>query len=192
GVYTVPYTSLVISKKAELEGKAPVIAKFLEWMVSDEGYYLLGWGREGVNFVFNEDHIPVAEGIPDPSLSFAKTAQQPLTQLRNMVFYHSDTELVSRYPTYTTEVSKKTMSALKVLREMQGKAWVNATGSDTLPVPDGDLKHFYESGVVDFVTGKRELTKENWSAWLAEFDALGGKAWEEDGVKAAREAGYLH
>ena len=192
GVYTIPYTTLVISKQAEKEGKAPLIAELLEWMVSDEGYYLFGWGEEGVNFVFNEDHIPVAEGIPDPSKSFAKSAQQPLTQLRNMVFYHSDAELVSRYPTYTTEVSHKTMSALTVLREMQQKEWVNATGSDTLPVPDTDLKQFYEHGVLDFVTGKTRLTKDNWALWLDEFDRMGGEKWEKEGVAAARDANYLY
>ena len=192
GVYTIPYTTLVISKRAEQEGKAKLIAEFLEWMVSNEGYYLFGWGEEGVNFVFDENHIPVAEGIPDPSKSFAKAAQQPLTQLRTMVFYHSDAELVSRYPTYTTEVSKKQMSALKVLREMQQKAWTNATGSDTLPVPDTELKRFYEQGVLDFVTGKRTLTKENWNVWLEEFDKMGGAKWEKDGIANARENGYLY
>jgi len=192
GVYTIPYTTLVISKKAESEGKAPLIARLLEWMVSDEGYYLMGWGEEGVNFVFDENHIPVADGIPDPSKSFAKIAQQPLTQLRNMVFWHSDAELVSRYPTYKTEVSHKEMSALKVLREMQKKEWVNATGSDTLPLPDAELKKFYEDGVIDFVTGKKELTKENWAEWLKEFDKMGGEKWEKDGVEKARQSGYLN
>lgn len=192
GVYTIPYTTLVISKRAEKEGKAPLIAALLEWMVSDEGYYLFGWGEEGVNFVFNENHIPVAEGIPDPAKSFAKSAQQPLTQLRNMVFYHSDAELVSRYPTYTTEVSRKTMSALTVLREMQQKAWVNATGSDTLPSANTELKTFYEQGVLDFVTGKNALTKESWSQWLSEFDRLGGAKWEQDGISKARQSNYLY
>ncbi|MBR4598699.1 MAG: extracellular solute-binding protein, partial [Treponema sp.] len=192
GVYTIPYTTLVISKRAEQEGKAPLIAKLLEWMVSDEGYYLLGWGEEGVNFTFNENHIPVADGIPDPSKSFTKSAQQPLTQLRNMVFWHSDTELISRYPTYITEVSHKEMSALKVLREMQQKAWVNATGSDTLPVPGTALKQYYEQGLIDFATGKQLLTKENWQAWLQKFDQLGGEVWEQTGVADARESNYLY
>lgn len=192
GVYTIPYTTLVISKRAEQEGKAPLIAKLLEWMVSDEGYYLLGWGEEGVNFTFNENHIPVAEGIPDPSKSFTKSAQQPLTQLRNMVFWHSDAELISRYPTYITEVSHKKMSALTVLREMQQKAWVNATGSDTLPVAGTTLKQYYEQGLIDFVTGKQLLTKENWQAWLQKFDQLGGEVWEQTGVANARESNYLY
>ncbi len=192
GVYTIQYTSLVISKRAQKEGKAPLIAKLLEWMVSDEGYYIFGWGKEGENFVFDENHIPTADGIPDPSKSFAKKAQQPLTQLRNMVFWNSDVELISRYPTYITEVSHKEMSALKVLREMQKKPWVNATGSDALPVPSEELKSFYEQGVIDFVTGKRELTREAWNEWLSEFDKIGGAKWEKDGIKAAKEANYLY
>ena len=192
GVYTIPYTTLVISKKAQKEGKAPLIAKLLEWMVSDEGYYLFGWGEEGINFVFDKDHIPVAEGIPDPTKSFTKAAQQPLTQLRNMVFWHSDAELISRYPTYTTEFSHKTMSALTVLREMQQKAWVNATGSDTLPPPSAELKSFYEQGVLDFVTGRRPLTKEDWNSWLAEFNTLGGEKWEKEGIEKAKESNYLY
>ena len=192
GVDTIPYTTLVISKKAEMEGKAPLIAALLEWMVSDEGYYLIGWGEEGVNYVFNENHVPVADGIPDPSKSFAKAAQQPLTQLRSMVFWNSDTELISRYPTYITEVSHKQMSALATLREMQKKAWTNAIGADLLPVPDMELKNFYEQGVLDFVSGKTELTRESWNAWLEEFDRLGGAKWEKEGVAKARESGFLY
>lgn len=192
GVYTISYTTLVISKRAQKEGKAPLIAALLEWMVSDEGYYLFGWGEEGVNFVFDENHVPVAEGIPDPAKAYTKAAQQPLTQLRSMVFWNSDIELTSRYPTYTTEFSHKKMSALTTLREMQEKPWVNAIGSDTLPLPDAKLKQFYEQGVLDFITGKQKLSKENWAAWLEEFDRLGGKAWEKDGIEKARQSNYLY
>ena len=192
GVYTVPYTTLVISKQAQKEGKAPLIAALLEWMVSDEGYYLFGWGQEGVNFVFNENHIPVAEGIPEPAKAFTKAAQQPLTQLRSMVFWNSDIELSSRYPTYTTEFSHKTMSALATLREMQQKAWVSAIGSDTLPLPATELKLFYEQGLLEFITGKQKLTKESWTQWLDEFDRMGGKVWEEAGIEKARQSNYLY
>lgn len=192
GVYTIPYTTLVISKKAEKAGKAPLIAQLLEWMVSDEDYYLLGWGQEGVNFVFDENKVPVAEGIPDPLKSFAKSEQHPLTQLRNMFLYHSDAELVSRYPTYKCAVSGKTMSALTALREMQQKSWTNATGSDTLPPPPVDLKRYYEQGVTEFVTGTKELTKENWAAWLKGFDELGGLEWENAGIKKAQDSNLLY
>lgn len=192
GVYTIPYTTLVISKKAADEGKGPVIAKLLEWMSSDEGYWLLGWGQEGVNFVFDANHIPTVDGIADPSKGFTKSEMQPLTQLRNMIYYHSDAELISRYPTYTCAVSGKTMSALSVFREMETKPWTAAIGSDALPSPSADLKRYYEQGVVEFVTGKQKLTKENWDAWLAQFDKLGGADWEKQGVDFAKANSYLY
>ncbi len=191
GVYTIPYTTLVVSKKAAEAGKKELIAKLLEWMSSDEGYYLFGWGQEGINFVFDENHIPSPD-VPDPSKSFSKAEQQPLTQLRNMVFYQSDAELVSRYPTYKCAVSGKTMSALTALREMQSKTWTACTGSDALPSPSVDLKRFYEQGIVEFVSGNRELTKENWNAWLADFDKLGGLEWEKAGIEAAKASNYLY
>lgn len=192
GVYSTPYTTLVISKKAADEGKAPLIAKLLEWMSSDKGYYLLGWGEEGVNFVFDANHIPTAEGIPDPSKSYAKTEQQPLIQLRNLIFYGSDAELISRYPTYTCAASGKTMSALSVLRQMETKSWTPNIGADTLPAAPALVKKAYEQGVLDFVTGKRALTQETWNAWLIQFDKLGGDAWEKAGYNWAVENNYLY
>ena len=67
-----------------------------------------------------------------------------------------------------TEVSKKTMSALTVLFDMQSRAWTPNIGGDTLPPPATDLKRFYEQGVAEFLTGKRALTKANWDARVAE------------------------
>ena len=55
-----------------------------------------------------------------------------------------------------------------------------------MPKPDADLKRFYEQGVTEFVNGTRQLTKENWAAWLAEFNnKMGGKAWEQEGINTA-------
>jgi putative aldouronate transport system substrate-binding protein len=191
GVYTQSYRIYAISAKAMKAGKGPAIAKLLEWMASDEGYYLLGWGKEGVNYVIGPDGVPTVNGIPDPSKGFSKPEIQPLTQLRNMVFYNSDVELKSRYPTYKAPYSGKTMSALTVLRDMQKRPWVNGVGSDTLPPPSADLKRFYEQGVVEFAIGARQLTPENWKAWVAEFDKLGGLEWEKSGIEDAKAKGLL-
>mgnify|MGYP003314895743 FL=1 len=118
---------------------------------------------------------------------------QPLTQLRNMVYYNSDMELVSRYPTYITAVSKKEMSSLKELRTMQSKPWTPCIGVALLPLPDADLQRFYQQGVVEFLTGRRQLTKANWDAWLKEFnDKMGGKAWEQAGIAKMKEARLLN
>lgn len=191
GVYTQGYRIYAVSAKAAKAGKGPAIAKLLEWMASDEGYYLLGWGKEGVNFVFDANGVPTVKGLPDESKGFSKPEIQPLTQLRNLVFYNGDIELKSRYPTYKTATSGKTMSALTVLRDMQKRPWTPAIGADTLPAPSADLKRFYEQGVVEFVIGARPLTKENWASWLSEFDRLGGAEWEKAGVSQAAAAGYL-
>jgi len=84
------------------------------------------------------------------------------------------------------------MSALAVLREMQTKTWTAQIGSDTLPIPNADLKRFYEQGLSEFITGKRTLTSANWTKWLDEFKGLGGQDWNDKGVAFARENNLLN
>jgi putative aldouronate transport system substrate-binding protein len=191
GVYTQAYRIYAVSTKAMKAGKGPAIAKLLEWMSSDEGYFLLGWGEEGVNFMFDKNGVPTVEGIPDPQKAFSLPEMQPYTQLRNMVYYNSEIELIARYPTYKAPTSGRTMSALTVLRDMQSRPWTANIGGDALPAPNADLKRFYEQGVVEFLTGKRQLTRDNWNAWVAEFDRLGGLEWEKAGIAAAEAGGYI-
>ncbi|MDR3115799.1 MAG: extracellular solute-binding protein [Treponema sp.] len=191
GVYTQAYRIYAVSTKAIQAGKGPVIARLLEWMSSDEGYYLLGWGEEGVNYVIGPDGAPTVNGIPDESKGFTKPEMQPYTQLRNMVYYNSEVELLARYPTYKAPTSGKTMSALITLLDMQKRPWTPNIGADALPSPNADLKRFYEQGVVEFLTGQRTLNQANWNAWVAEFDRLGGVEWEKAGIAAAEANGYI-
>jgi putative aldouronate transport system substrate-binding protein len=83
------------------------------------------------------------------------------------------------------------MSALVTLREMQAKPWTTSVGADALPTPSADVKRFLEQGVVEFLTGKRQLTKANWDAWVVEFDRMGGTAWEKAGIDEAKASNYL-
>ena len=196
GTYTVSYRMYALSaqtakQSVKVNGKKVTkmqkIAELLEWMSSDEGYYLLGWGQLGVNYMLDKNGIPTVEGLPDASKGYSKTEMQPLTQLRNLVYYNSNIELGARYPTYTT-LSQKEMSALKALREMQSKAWTPCVGVDLLPAPDAALKAFYEQGILDFVTGQRELTKANWDNWVTQlYEQEGGKEWEAAARKIAEE-----
>lgn len=177
-----------ISAKAAEEGKADKIAQMFEWMASGEGYLLCGWGQEGINYKM-QNGIPVT--MPG-DLGFEGPVGQTYIQLRSMAFnYSSDTELLSRYPVYTTQVSKKQMSALWALKEMQTKKWTDSMGADSMPVPSTDLKTFYEQGLAEFFTGKRALTPENWKAFLAEFDRIGGTDWEKAGLEFAKANSYL-
>ena len=191
GVYTDAYRIYAVSTRAMRAGKGPAIARLLEWMSSEQGYFLLGWGEEGVNYVFDENGVPVTDGIPNPSLGFTLPTMQPITQLRNMVFYNSEVELLARFPTYRAPTSGKTMSALTVLRDMQTRPWTSNIGGDALPAPNADLKRFYEQGVIEFLSGARQLTRSNWDAWVADFDRLNGVEWERTAIQAAEASGYL-
>jgi putative aldouronate transport system substrate-binding protein len=191
GVYSQAYRIYAMSTNAAKQGKGPAIAKLLEWMSSDEGYFLLGWGEEGINYLLDANGVPSIEGLPDPKLGFTQPEIQPLTQLRNMVFYNGEVELAARYPAYKTPTSGKTMSALTALRDMQSRPWTPNIGGDALLSPNADLKRFYEQGIAEFLTGRRQLTRDNWTAWVAEFDKLGGLDWEQKGVSAAETANYL-
>jgi len=190
GVMPKDYRVYAVSARAIQAGKGPAIARLLEWMSSDEGYYLLGWGERGVNYVIGADGAPTSTGIPDPSKAWDAASVVSITQLRNMVFYNSEMELVARYPTYRT-ASGKTMSALTTLFDMQKRDWTYNDGSNMLPQPSADLERFLNQGIVEFITGVRQLTQVNWNAWVAEFDRLGATAWEQAGRTAALEGGYL-
>ncbi|GHV36959.1 putative ABC transporter peptide-binding protein YtcQ [Spirochaetia bacterium] len=191
GVYINAYRIYAVSPKAIAAGKGPAIARLLEWMSSDEGYFLLGYGEKGVNYNLNADGVPVVTGLPDESKAYTKPEMQPLTQLRNLVYYNGEIELLSRYPTYKAPTSGKTMSALTVLFDMQKRPWTANVGGDALPNPNADLKRFYEQGVVEFLTGRRNLTKDAWTAWVADFDKQGGLDWEKTGVADAEANNYL-
>ena len=189
GAYDQNYRIFAISQEAVDAGKAEKICELLEWMSSDEGYLLCGWGVEGVNYVLDENGIPSAGDLGD--MAFSGTQGQVYTQLRNMVFYNSDTELASRYPTYTT-ASGKTMSALTTLREMQEKEWIPAIGSGMMPTPNADVFRYFEQSLAEFLSGQKALTPENWQAFLDAFDKIGGAAWNEEGIAYAQENGLVY
>ena len=189
GAYDMNYRIYAVSQKAVDAGKLDKICELLEWMSSDEGYYLLGWGQEGVNYVLDENGIPVAGDLGDNAFTGSKG--QVVTQLRNMVFYNGDVELASRYPTYVTEVSGKTMSALTTLREMQAKKWTSAVGSGTMPTPNADVQRYYDQSLAEFLTGAKELTPANWQAFLDQFNKIGGEAWNQAGIAKMTEDGLI-
>jgi len=178
-----------ISQKAFEEGKADKICEMFEWMADGEGYELCGWGIKGEQWEIGPNGVPVSI---NGEKGFDGPIGQTYIQLRSMAFnYGSDYELVSRYPVWTRKNGKQ-QSALWALREMQEKTWTNAAGSEALPVPSTDLKTFYEQGIAEFLTGKKELTEANWKAFVEQFDKLGGKAWEEEGVAKAKANGFLY
>lgn len=184
GAYATGYRTYAVSRRAQELGKLPVIARLLEWMSTD-GYITVAYGEEAVNYMLDDNDNVTTEGLPDPELAYTQKAAAPLLQLRNIVFYNSNAELESRYPTWYSRNGKE-MSALKLLREMQKKPWTLAV---SIPGISKELKEFYEEGVRDFAAGRRDINE--WEDWLEEFDQKGGADWERRCLLYAEENNLL-
>lgn len=178
-----------VSADAADAGKLDKICELFEWMSYGEGYILCCWGQEGINFVYNEEGLPVStrDGV-----GFNEPNGRPYIQLRPMALnYKSDFELKSVYTTFTAKTLGKVLSPLWTIQDMQTRKWTNAMGEDSMPLPDTDLKTFYEQGIAEFLTGKRELNEKNWKEWVAQLDKMCAADWEKRGYEYAKENGYL-
>lgn len=183
------YRIYAVSQKAVNEGKLEAIARLFEWMGTEEGYYLLGYGTEGVNYVFDENGNPSPEGLG--ANSYQGGVGQIQTQLRNIVFFNSPEENATRFPDYTTAVSGKVISPTTYLRQMGATAWHNTIGSNSMPTPSADAFRYYEQSLAEFFAGSRALTPENWAKFLSDFDKVGGNKWNEEGIAFAKENGFV-
>jgi putative aldouronate transport system substrate-binding protein len=180
-----------VSKTAMDAGKGEAIAKLLEWMESDEGYFLLGFGQEGVNYKKDAQGYITIEGI-DKDKAYSAKSQQPLTQLRNMVFRNSDVELHARYVVYKT-ANGRTMSPLSFLEAFSQQPWTEATGWAIINPPSNaaDFTRFYSEGLVKFVLGQQPLNEQTWTDFVNGLDGLGAKDWEAASKETLQQSGFL-
>jgi putative aldouronate transport system substrate-binding protein len=180
-----------ISAKAMKAGKGDAIAKLLEWMASDEGYYLCGFGVDGVNFKKMPDGGISLEGIA-PEKAYTHKSQQNLTQLRNMVYINNDIELKVRYPEYKS-ANGKTMSPLSTWKFFVSTPYTQATGAGLImpPANANDFKRFYDENLVKFALGQQEINDKNWNEFLAGMDKLGAQQIEKDAKILLLDAGLL-
>jgi len=191
GVYTGRGQIFAISQKAADDGKAEAIASLLEWMATD-GYYLLGFGEEGKNFIIDANGNISTEGL-DPVEAYTAPERQPFTQMRNqLVFYNSEQEIVARYPTYET-INGRTMEPMNFLGFFQEQPWVDGRGIQVIlpPANAADFDRFYNEGLLQFVLGQKELTEESWAEYLAGLDAIGAADYEASAKQALIDAGLL-
>jgi putative aldouronate transport system substrate-binding protein len=175
GVYTGRGQIFAVSQAAADAGKKEAIARLLEWIATD-GYWLLGFGEEGVNYVIDANGDISVEGL-DPAEAHNAPERQPYTQLRNqLVFYNDEAEIRARYPTYET-ISGRTMFPMDFLGFFQSQPWVDGRGIQVILPPDNaaDFDRFYSEGLIQFVLGQKELNEANWAAYLAGLDSLGAQ-----------------
>ena len=180
-----------MSQKAKDAGKADAIARLLEWMESDEGYYLIGFGQEGVNYKKDANGFVTTKDI-DPEKAYTNKSQQPLTQLRNMVFNNSPVELKSRYVAYKT-ANGRTMDPLQYLEQYRAQPWTEGTGWSIINPPPGgaDFTRFYSENLVKFALGQQPLNEQTWKEFIDGLDGLGAKDYEAQAKETLQNSGFL-
>ena len=190
GVITQPARIYAVSQRAMDEGKGPAIAKLLEWMATD-GYMLLAFGQEGVNYKLDDKGYVITDGIEDAAKWTSKESQ-PLTQLANMVYIFSDVELQARYPSYTA-ASGREMDPLAYYAAFQKQAYTNSSAAAIInpPANAADFLRFYSENIVQFVLGQKPLTEESWAEYIAGLDSLGAKDLEANALQTLKDASFL-
>ncbi len=180
-----------VSQKAMDEGKGPAIARLLEWMANDEGYFLLGFGVEGVNYVLDANGYISTEGLEDAAKWTSKEAQ-PLTQLANMVYIFSDIELKARYVAYQT-TNGRTMDPLAYYSAFGEQPFTESTGAAVInpPANAADFIRFYSENIVQFVLGQKPLDETTWAEFIAGLDSLGAKELEADALETLLATGFV-
>lgn len=180
-----------MSQKAADAGKGEAIARLLEWMSSDEGYFLIGFGEKGVNYNLDANGLVTTEGI-DPAKAYTTKEMQPLTQLRNMVFYNSELELKIRYVPWTT-ANGRTLDPLAVWDAFSKQPWTEATATAIIdsPANAADFRTFYDSGLVAFVSGQQALNEDTWAEFIAGLDGLGAQENEAAAKEKLVASGFV-
>ncbi|GAB4581092.1 MAG: hypothetical protein Fur0022_38390 [Anaerolineales bacterium] len=191
GVFTGRGNIFAVSQSAADEGKGEAIARLLEWMATD-GYYLLGFGEEGVNYIIDDNGNISTEGL-DPAQAYTAAERQPFTQLRNqLIFYNTPQEIAARYPTYTL-LNGRLMEPMVFLNFFQSQPWVDGRGIQAIlpPANAADFDRFYTEGLIQFVLGQVELNETTWAEYLAGLDSLGAVDYEASARQTLIDAGLL-
>jgi putative aldouronate transport system substrate-binding protein len=181
-----------MSQKAKEAGKAEAIAKLLEWMSGDEGYYLLGFGQEGINYKKDDKGFVTTKGIEPPENAYTHKSQQPLTQLRNMVFNNNEIELNARYVPYKT-AKERDMNPLAYFKAYGEQPWTEATGWMVINPPPGgaDFTRFYSENLVKFALGQQPINEQTWTEFVNGLDGLGAKDYEVQAKETLQNSGFL-
>ena len=183
------YRIYAVSQRAADQGKLDAIARLFEWMGTDEAYYLLGYGVEGENYVFDENGNPSVGDLGDDS--FVGVDGQILTQLRNLVYFNTADETEVRFPDYNAPNSGKLISPVSYARAAENMPWQMAVGSGIMPTPNADVQRYYEQGIAEFLSGARVLSEENWQSFIDGFLRMGGQAWNDEGVAFMQDQNLL-
>jgi putative aldouronate transport system substrate-binding protein len=180
---------LAVSQKAVSGGKSQAIAKFLEWVNSGEGYYQVGFGKEGVNYKLDAQGNISDKDVPVPTSSHEAA---PYVQMRWLAYKGTSAELNFRYPAYQTQKGRP-MDPMQGYRQIAAMPWQDVTRSQLIPPASNqaDINRYINEHLVQFITGQKPLTTESWNTFVKGLDALNVAEWEAAAEKALKDQGLL-
>jgi len=179
-----------VSKKAMDAGKGPAIAKLLEWLNSGEGYYLAGFGKEGVNYKLDAKGNISTEGLSAP---FTSHEVAPYIQIRNSVLNNSPAELAVRYPSFKTKNGRTIDPIKQVYDPIAAMPWQDQTSSYAIQPASNqaDINRYIDEGLVQFMTGQKPLSASTWDAYIKGLDGLNVSDWEAKANQTLQQKGLL-
>lgn len=188
GTYTQAGLQLAMSQKAASAGKGPAIARFLEWLNAGEGYYLAGFGKDGVNYKKDAQGRITTEGVPAPFT----TTGRPFVQMRALAQKNDPQEFKIRYPAFKTK-NGRTIDPLKLYSEIAAMPWIDITSSLVIkPSPNqSDINRYINENLVQFATGQKSTDPDTWNTFIKGLEGLGVSDWESAANQTLRERGLL-
>ncbi len=194
GAYGAIGAVFAVSKKAMDAGKGPAIARLLEWMATPEGYYLCGFGVEGVNYKLDKDGVVTTEGLPDPTKAWTHESMARYTQWRNqLIFVNDPKEIKARYPDHKS-IKGRTISPMSFYNFFSTQPWLNSKPGQLIVNPPNraDLQRFYNENFQAFALGTKPLNEQTWADFLKALDTnLKANEWEAAARKTLQDAGIL-
>ena len=151
----------MVSQNAIDEGKGEAIARFMEWS-HNEGYMLLSFGEEGVNYNIADDGSILTEGI-EPTMAHDAKESQPILQLANFSYTGTEPELAARYAAFQTN-DGRTIDPLEFyMAAFNSPNWDVTPTQVVKPAPNqADIDRYIAENVIQFILGQKDLTDDAW------------------------------
>ncbi|HEU4324291.1 MAG TPA: extracellular solute-binding protein [Roseiflexaceae bacterium] len=181
GTYSISGPKFSVSQRAIDQGKGEAIARLMEWLNTD-GYYLVAFGEEGVNWTREGEKIVQIQD--DPS---------KIARAWTWANKGSEAELRARYDQTTLQANGQEIAVWEIEQRAQDYPKVDVTQFAALPPAPvdkaADLQRLRAEGELQFVTGQRPFTE--WDAYVQSLRDAGLEQWQAEAEQRARELGIL-
>ncbi len=177
---TIPVTSSILYQNgcvtavnsASDESTIAAILKFIDYFYSEEGITLANWGVEGESYITNDNSkLFTADYTTEESkaagekrwsfLSDRFTVCKPVDQT---AFYSWNTKLIADAANSNFKTENFLDRPTLIYSTSQEEELTNLVAS----VFEGE-----SAGLTAFITGSKELNKDNWNAFIEEMDNMG-------------------